>query len=110
MQQITEGLKNQPMTNIVVLQQKDRICDQCPNLSSNQCTLGDMNVLLKDQQVLAMLQLEAEEQYVYRDVIDTMKSNMTKEAFECCCAGCRWFKDGICSYKELYKNLLEVDI
>lgn len=72
----------------------DDLCTSCPNNKEGICSTED-KVKAMDEKVLKYFNLN-EGIYVYKDIINLIQQEITKEILEDICGKCEWYKYGMC--------------
>ena len=99
---------------VKILCRPDVICGTCPNARADGgCALEDNErhgpmekISGLDSLVLDWLGLEADATYWSSHVFAKAKELITSEFFKNACGGCRWNKEGLCSY-DLYMSRVD---
>ncbi len=82
----------------------DVLCAACPNcLETGGCALGTEDVLRRDGAAFAVLGLKAGEKLSWPQA-QNLLSRITEEGFRKVCGGCRWKKEGLCSWETLSRR------
>lgn len=85
---------NKENAKIQLVFSADNICSKCPNLlESNKCACTKVNVL--DEKVVKYFNLE-EKEYVYSEVVNYIKENITEEIMDDICGSCEWYSISHC--------------
>lgn len=82
----------------------DTICQACPNLKGDHCSLDDDNVVSKDAKLADALHLQIDKIYSVPELFRCVKENMTEEIFETSCHKCEWYHQKLCSYDSLARK------
>lgn len=106
---IVQALKD-PQTRLCLVTGADSICAECPNaLEEGGCALDGeeikKNVGSLDERILGKTGLTAGEIYTARQAVGQTALHMDAAFFEQCCAGCRWYLAGYCSYPKYEQNV-----
>ena len=109
MNRIVSALKD-PQTRICLVTSADSICAGCPNaMTDGGCALDDTekkeSVGGLDERILRKTGLRAGEQYTAGQALQQAASRIDADFFEQCCAGCRWYLAGYCSYQKYEQNV-----
>ncbi|MDO4534606.1 MAG: DUF1284 domain-containing protein [Clostridium perfringens] len=72
----------------------DNLCISCPNNQGKVCSTEN-KVKTMDEKVLKYFDLK-EDIYVYKEVINLIQKEITKEILEDICGQCQWYKYGMC--------------
>lgn len=86
----------------------DLICDKCPNLIGGACCIEDNQVVSKDIRLAEALSLKCGKGYRREELIRHVTAALNEEVFENSCRKCRWYEEGLCSYRllrERYERL-----
>lgn len=79
----------------------DNICQECPNLTAEGCSLEDNYVVSKDVALAQELGLETNRIYPVLEVLHIVAEHLTAEIFETSCHNCEWYRQGLCHYEKL---------
>lgn len=102
MDEIVYLLKNNPNHKVKLISKTDTICKHCPsNIGEGLCKFQS-KVAALDEKTLQNLSLEEDTEYVYDDILNYIKENLTIEKFESICKECEWYKFGYC-FDALFK-------
>ncbi len=102
MQEICDFMNSGGDGRFTLVSGADDICAACPNHTPDStCALGEADAWLRDARALDALGLRAGSAYSFAEVDRLFKKNMTEEAFEAVCGGCRWKEAGVCTYSGL---------
>lgn len=97
-----------PERMILPVDRPDQICETCPNaLADGGCALDEENKKIadKDRMVLQRLDLTNGCAYPAGELQEALKQKVTESFFETCCGGCRWYRQGLCSYETFRERL-----
>lgn len=84
--------------NIELTAGPDRVCSACPNSQPDGgCALGTDDVSRRDRTALEVLKAAPGERLAWREAGERL-SGLTEAEFQAVCGGCRWQKEGLCSY------------
>ena len=83
-------------TYIKVITRTDDICVACPHDFKNGFCESKEKVFMFDSKVLNELKLIEGRPYLYKDILDNIKENLTYEKFVRICENCEWFSYGYC--------------
>lgn len=83
----------------------DAICAVCPNKIPSGCTLGTCDVLDRDSSALDVLSLNVGEELNWTKAMELL-AGVDEPGFEQVCGGCRWAKEGLCSWELLHERAL----
>ncbi len=92
---IVQELKNNENTHIHVISSGDSICRACPSLSSRGCE-EEAKVQALDHRHTQVLGFKPGDQITWAEAKQTIKENMTLNAFHAVCEGCEWKPQGMC--------------
>jgi len=98
---ITNHLRTEANATIEIVFSTDDICTQCPSMLGNNLCKDNAKVKLLDKKVIDYFCIE-ETQYVYKDIISKINSQMTCSMMEDICSDCSWFPMSACK-----KNILQ---
>ena len=90
-------------TCVRVITKMDDICVACPHNLKNGFCESQEKVISFDYKVLAQLKLIEGKTYLYKDILNNIKENLTFEMVLKICGSCDWFRYGYC-FSELQKN------
>ncbi|MCM1253210.1 MAG: DUF1284 domain-containing protein [Clostridium sp.] len=96
--------KRQENTQIELITEPDCICAQCPNLTTDGCSLDANNVVSKDEKLAQRLDLKVNRSYPVDELLRHTAAHMTEEIFETSCHNCEWYQTGLCSYEKLIEK------
>lgn len=83
----------------------DAICRNCPNRTSHGgCTLGSEDVQKRDFQAMSVLGLSAGQRLDWEQRAKLL-AQVDENSFQLVCGGCRWAKEGLCSFAILRERL-----
>ncbi|WP_246577894.1 DUF1284 domain-containing protein [Clostridium psychrophilum] len=88
---------------IKVITRTDDICVACPHELKNGFCKNEEKVFIFDSKVLNELNLIEGRTYLYKDILNNIKENLTYEKFVLICESCEWFSYGYC-FHELNKH------
>ena len=94
MNKIVNELKDD-MT-IKVVTRTDDICAACPHNLINGFCQSEEKVFVFDSKVLNELKLKEGRTYLYKDILNNIKENLTHRKFVNICKNCEWFSYGYC--------------
>lgn len=90
--------------SVTLLTAADEICSACPNRQERGgCTLGTEDVLRRDQAALEVLGVPPGKRLTWKQAGDLL-SSITEQGFQRVCGGCRWQKEGLCSFSLLQES------
>ena len=84
----------QEKAKIELVFSKDDICTKCPNLLKNSYCQSD-NVSIIDNKVVKYFNLK-EQVYVYEDIVNYIKDNMSEDIMNDICGTCEWYSISNC--------------
>jgi hypothetical protein len=88
---------------IKIVTRTDDICALCPyNLGNGLCK-NEEKVFFFDSKILNELKLIEDRIYLYKDILNNIKENLTYEKFKKICGSCEWFSYGYCK-RGCFKN------
>ena len=95
MDKITYELRNNKEYLINIVFSTDDICEACPNmLDINLCKTNE-KVNNIDSKVIKYFNLE-EKEYIYKDIVNYIKNNITLEIMGDICKECEWYNISEC--------------
>ena len=95
MDKITYELRNNKEYLINIVFSTDDICLACPNmLDINLCKTNE-KVNNIDSKVIKYFNLE-EKEYIYKDIVNYIKNNITLEIMDDICKECEWYNISEC--------------
>ncbi|MBU3156462.1 DUF1284 domain-containing protein [Clostridium estertheticum] len=97
MDKVVNKLKDN--TCIRVVTNTDDICVACPHNFKNGFCESDEKVFVFDSKVLNELKLIEGRTYLYKDILNNIRENLTYEKFLKICKSCYWFSYGYCFNK-----------
>lgn len=90
-------LKNNPQTDIVILNGKDDLCKQCPSeLIKHRAYCKENVVNGLDNKVSELLGIVVGHIYKYSEIQDKLNKFMTHQKHKELCSECAWWKKGLC--------------
>lgn len=93
---ISQILKANPQTDILVVDGADDLCAKCPALVGKKSRCIEKNVKNLDEQIKNLLGLTIGKIYKYDEVVKNLYKKMTEEMHTKLCSGCMWWKMGLC--------------
>ncbi|MGL4453244.1 MAG: DUF1284 domain-containing protein [Sarcina sp.] len=87
-------LREQEGYKITLKTTLDSLCVTCPHNKGIVCATQE-KVMTMDKKILSHFKLD-EGIYIYEEVINHIKSIVTKEIFDDICGNCEWHKYGSC--------------
>ncbi len=104
---IVSALKNRH-TKLRLVTGSDSICARCPNRTGEGgCALDDAHKSVGglDGLILERTGLKAGKVYTAEEAFMQAAGRMDESAFQQCCADCRWYLAGFCSYEKYERNV-----
>lgn len=90
---------------ILLCEGPDDLCAACPNKTEKVgCFLGTEDVLNRDRAAFSALKFQKGETVSWDEVTKRL-CNVSGRDFSSVCGGCRWEKEGLCSYELLLKRV-----
>lgn len=90
----------------------DCICENCPNKCEKGCSLDNENenrgVKIKDNTISALTGISVSTEIGFSEALERALKNISRDDFEEICGGCRWYKQGLCSYSLWKENVLTI--
>ena len=80
-------------------QEGDALCDACPNQTEEGCSLGTADVRRRDQAALKAVGLAPGDELTLAQVGRRL-GTVTQESWRSVCGGCRWAREGLCSWEQ----------
>ena len=103
---IEAGQSGEPLR---VCTEQDAVCAACPNRQPDGgCELGSDDVLHRDLAALKVLRLSPGQELAWEQAKGLLRG-ITEEDFAQVCSGCRWAKEGLCSYQLLMERVRPAD-
>ncbi|UZQ50374.1 DUF1284 domain-containing protein [Clostridium kluyveri] len=96
MDKIICQLKKDTFTRIKVISGVDEICSCCPNNTEEKLCRYEIKIKSIDKKILNLLDLNLNEIYTYKYILDTIHEKINHKIFENICGTCQWFKYGYC--------------
>lgn len=93
---IAKKLKENKSIDIKLTPYADDVCEKCPNKVQNVGCASNNKVLCMDKKVMDYLNLDFKV-YSYEYLLDRLKKNITRDAFNDICGNCEWHKYGLCN-------------
>ena len=85
--------------SILLYEGSDELCGACPHrLPGNKCALGTEDVLRRDKAALAAVNFQAGDTITPAGVGERLRQ-VTQTQWDQVCGGCRWHKEGLCSWE-----------
>lgn len=89
---------------IIIKRDFDNICEKCPNLVNNICTI-DEEINLLDDKVLKILNIELNKPVYFNELKLKLAKNLTEDKFSYICRSCSWYKKGFCKFENFNINI-----
>lgn len=105
---VSNYLKQNPDTDIVIISGRDNLCSNCPTKSGNKERCKEDNVSKIDEKVKNLLGLEEGKTYKYSEILKLLNEKMTIEKHEEFCKTCMWWLKGLCKNTFAPKNNSQV--
>lgn len=83
-------------TYIKIVTVVDDICEKCPHKLKNDTCKSQEKVFEFDIKVLNELKLISNRTYLYKDILNSIRENLSYEKFQEICGSCQWFHYGYC--------------
>lgn len=94
---ITEKLKSDPETDIVIISGSDDLCVNCSSkIKSRSSICNEENVKTLDQKVQDILGLTTGKTYKYGELLEILKEKIDYKIHKDFCSLCAWWKKGLC--------------
>ena len=93
---ISNQLKSNPDTDILILSGKDDLCKKCPNDGTGTAVCRDNSVNELDKKVQFLIGIETGKKYKFSEIMKRMQWVMTPEIHKSLCSGCSWWQKGLC--------------
>ena len=95
MNEVVNKLRNEYGTKIMLTFSTDSLCQCCPiNKGENICATQE-KVKNFDDKTVTYFALE-EKEYVYKEIVNEIKSKITPQMLEDICTGCCWYNISAC--------------
>ena len=95
MNEVVNKLRNEDGTKIMLTFSTDRLCQCCPNKKGENICVTQEKVKNFDDKTVTYFALE-EKEYVYKDIVNEIKSKITPQMLEDICTGCCWYNISAC--------------
>ena len=95
MDKITYELRNNKEYLINIVFSTDDICISCPNMIDINLCKTNEKVNNIDSKVIKYFNLE-EKEYIYKDIVNYIKNNITLEIMDDICKECEWYNISEC--------------
>lgn len=106
MTKVVQMLREHPEMKVELVCSTDLICKNCPNLTeSGKCVQDANHVTRKDELLREKIGLVEHKSYSYQELCHLTAEHLTAEDFTESCQNCRWYKEKLCDYITLKKNL-----
>lgn len=102
MDDITNIIRKNKNTIINLIFSTDDICKCCPNMISEDLCITNEKVKSIDNKIIKYFSLE-EKEYIYNEIVDFIKNNITEEIMDDICCECEWYPISSCKKKILDK-------
>jgi len=97
MDNILNWVKEEPNTKIKLVVNCDNLCNNCPNKQSTDVCITKEKVDKLDYNALQVYNLKENQEYTFKEIINTIYKGFNKNKFQDICSTCNWYKEGICS-------------
>ncbi len=101
MHEIQSGLRDYPDERLRLVDEPDLICEACPNLAEEGCTLGgprhEAHMRDHDRTVLRRLGFAAGETTTWREVLARIRKSIRGRDLPSICTTCPWLPLGVCA-------------
>lgn len=95
MNEVVHKLRNDEGTKIMLTFSTDSLCQCCPNKKGENICDTQEKVKSFDEKTANYFALE-EKEYVYKDIVNEIKSKITPKMLEDICTGCCWYNISAC--------------
>lgn len=117
---IVDYLNKNKDVRVKLLNSSDHICLGCPNnvgqSEMRKFEVGqtyedrgfcenESQIVELDNMVLETLGVKADSDYLYSELLNKIKENLTRERFKYICGDCKWYSLGYCSESLFSKNI-----
>lgn len=92
---ISEILKMERNTQIVITTSQDALCMDCPG-GKGVAKCNKEFVLGLDKKIQEFLGLITHQTYIYQEIMQELFAKMTPQKHEELCSDCGWWKQGLC--------------
>ncbi|MFL0197167.1 DUF1284 domain-containing protein [Clostridium sp. WILCCON 0269] len=96
MDKIIGQLKKDTSIKIKIAAKTDEICSCCPNNTTKKLCQYEFKVQSLDKKVLDLLEINTNEIYTYKFILNTIYERITYDNFKNICSTCQWFGYGYC--------------
>lgn len=97
MNSILKLIKENSKVKIKLIVKCDNLCDNCPNMQSNNVCITKENVAKLDYNTLQIYNLKENQEYTFNEIINTIYKNFNSNKFHKICSSCNWYKVGVCN-------------
>ncbi|WPC43490.1 DUF1284 domain-containing protein [Clostridium sp. JS66] len=94
MDRVVNNLSDNMYVKIVMM--VDDICVKCPHKLKDDTCKSQEKVFELDFKVLNELNLIVNRTYLYKDILNSIRENLSYEKFQEICGSCQWFSYGYC--------------
>ncbi|MGN0352832.1 MAG: DUF1284 domain-containing protein [Roseburia sp.] len=109
MTEVVQKLREHPEMEVELVCSTDMICKNCPNLTeSGECVQDANHVTIKDELLREKIGLVKHQSYSYQELCQLTAEHLTEEDFTESCQNCLWYKQKLCDYTVLKKNLVKM--
>lgn len=91
-------------TYVKIVMTVDDICEKCPHKLENSTCKSQEKVFEFDLKILNELKLIVNRTYLYKDILNSIRENLSYEKFQEICGSCQWFHYGYCK-NGIFANL-----
>ena len=95
MNEVVNKLRNEDGTKIMLTFSTDSLCQCRPNKKGENICATQEKVKNFDDKTVTYFALE-EKEYVYKDIVNEIKSKITPQMLEDICTGCCWYNISAC--------------
>ena len=89
---ITEKLRSERDTQVVIADGTDSICEKCPSKCEDGRCEHDDKVQRYDMAVKNLLQVTEDEVYPYGELTDRLRGMLSKDKLFSICGDCEWYR------------------
>ena len=101
MRDLQERLREEPTARIRLVDGPDLLCEACPNIGPDGCTLGGPNheahMRAQDTVILQRLGLQVDVTYPWSAILQRVRKRISGEDLPSICTTCPWLPLGVCS-------------
>ena len=94
MKKIIARINKDTGIKVKIVNNPDNICSACPK-NIGQCE-NERYIINLDNMVIDTLGIESDSKYVYSELLELIRINLTKEKLEDICGACKWYSLGYC--------------